>query len=152
MANAKKIVIDIASQKLYLHNIQNQIIAEYPISSAIKGLGEVKGSEQTPRGLHIIHQKIGENSPIFSVFKGRKPTGKIWNHTDTTEDLILSRILWLQGEMTPLDRYIYIHGTNDEKNIGKPRSHGCIRMRNLDVIDFFDRVSKGDTVFIKENV
>ena len=146
------IIINILKQTLYLHNTNNNIIAEYPISSAAKGVGEIKGSNQTPRGLHTIYQKIGENSPIFSVFKGRNPTGEIWNQVDTTTDLILSRILWLQSDMTALDRYIYIHGTNDEKNIGKPRSHGCIRMRNLDVIELFDRVSEGDTVLIKENI
>ena len=146
----KMIMIDISRQCLYLRDHHHTLIAEYPISSATSGVGEKKGSNQTPRGLHIIHQKIGENSPIFSIFRGRQSTGEIWNHAETEKDFILSRILWLQGEMTPLDRYIYIHGTHDEKNIGKPCSHGCIRMRNLDVIELFDHVSEGDTVFISE--
>ena len=146
------ILIDIAQQQLFLTDLHNQIIAQYPISSAKKGLGEQKGSEQTPRGLHYIHEKIGVDCPIFTVFKGRKPTGEIWDAELSAQfperDWILSRIMWLVGEQTPLDRYIYIHGTADEGQIGVPLSHGCIRMRNHDVIALFEQVGVGEVVEI----
>lgn len=150
------ILIDISTQLLYLYNAHHEIITHYSISSAKNGLGNRQGSEKTPLGLHTIYKKIGDNMPIFTIFHARQSTGEQWNHALSQHvierDLILSRILWLQGDETSLDRYIYIHGTNDEKNIGKPCSHGCIRMRNLDVIDLFDRVHEGDTVLIKENI
>jgi len=146
------ITINITQQKLYLKDINDKIISEYIISSAKKGVGEKKGSEQTPLGLHTIHQKIGEAMPIFTVFKGRKTTGETWNDDLSRQypdrDFVLTRILWLKGPQTPLDRYIYIHGTSDEKNLGTPQSHGCIRMRNVDVIDFFEKVNEGESVFI----
>lgn|SRR3990167_3675016 len=144
------ILITLSTQQLHLTDASHNMLATYPISSATKGAGEKKGSEQTPRGLHTIYQKIGAGMPIFTAFHGRVPTGEIWNGGAFDRDYVLSRILWLQGEMTTLDRYIYIHGTHDEKNIGIPRSHGCIRMRNLDVIELFDRVSEGDAVLIRE--
>ncbi|MCX7125815.1 MAG: L,D-transpeptidase, partial [Gammaproteobacteria bacterium] len=93
------------------------------------------------------------NMPIFSVFCVRKPTGEIWSEALEKQfperDWILSRILWLHGPQTSLDRYIYIHGTNDEKNIQTPNSHGCIRMINADVINLFEKVSVGEEVFIE---
>ena len=143
------IIINISEQLLYLNESQ-----KYTISSAKNGLGELKGSEKTPRGPHIIHEKIGDKLPIFTVFSARKPTGEIWSQKLSAafpnRDWILSRILWLNGSQTSLDRYIYIHGTHDEKNIGVPHSHGCIRMRNQDVIDLFERVEVGQNVLIKE--
>lgn len=142
------ILINLSEQKLYIDDLG------YPISSAKNGVGEIKGSEKTPRGEHIIHKKIGQDMPIFTVFRGRKPTGEIWSESLSAQfpdrDWILSRILWLTGAQTSLDRYIYIHGTNDEANIGTPNSHGCIRMRNQDVIDLFDRVEVGESIIIKE--
>lgn len=147
-----KIIVCSATQTLFLYDNADQCLKSYPISSAKNGLGEEKGSEKTPRGYHIIYQKIGENAPLFTIFRGRVSTGEIWNSSFPHHDYVLSRILWLKGEKTPLDRYIYIHGTQDEKNMGVPLSHGCIRMRNKDVVDLFDRVSVGDSVFIKEDV
>jgi lipoprotein-anchoring transpeptidase ErfK/SrfK len=154
------IIIEIATQKLILKN-DNTIIATYPISSATKGLGEKKNSFQTPRGKHIIWEKIGADLPIFSVFRARKPTGEIFSEDLAKQfpnrDWILSRILWLSGmeagfnsggDVDTKERFIYIHGTNDEKNIGVPHSHGCIRMRNQDVIELFERVQVGELVRI----
>ena len=146
------ITVSIPKQTLTLHDANNYCIAVYPISSALKGLGETLGSEQTPRGEHTIHAKYGDHAPVFSIFRGRVATGETWNATFPEKDFILSRILWLTGPQTSLDRYIYIHGTQDEKNIGTPNSHGCIRMRNKDVIDLFNRVSVGESVFIKEAI
>ncbi len=155
------ILIHIPSQTLQLNNANNITIAEYPISTALKGPGEKNGSHQTPRGEHIICEKIGDNMPIFTVFSARIPTGEIFNEALSQQfpkrDWILSRILWLSGieagincggDVDTKARFIYIHGTNDEKNIGTPNSHGCIRMINTDMIDLFDRVRVGERVYI----
>lgn len=143
------IKIDITNQLLFLYDNDNRVLATYPVSSAKNGLGEEPGSEKTPRGEHWIHQKIGANAPLFSIFKGRVLTGECWIPAMDAGDFILSRILWLSGPQTPLTRYIYIHGTHDEINIGKPMSHGCIRMRNEDVINLFERVALNERVFIQ---
>jgi len=159
-----KILIDISKQKLFIKTPNDKIIAEYIISTALNGPGEKNGSNQTPRGRHIISEKIGSDLPIFTVFSSRKPTGEIWSlnleKKFPNHDWILSRILWLSGTEDGINcggdvdtklRYIYIHGTHDEKNIGTPNSHGCIRMKNADVIDLFDRVNVGDNVYINSN-
>lgn len=153
--------VDISQQTLILKNSDDEIIAQYPISTALNGVGEKKGSEQTPRGRHIIYQKIGEGMPIFTVFSARKSTGEIFSEVLAKQfpnrDWILSRIMWLAGaepgincggDVDTKDRTIYIHGTSDENRIGVPCSHGCIRMRNQDVIDLFDRVQVGDIVVV----
>src|SRR3990167_1409237 len=150
------ILINIIKQTLFLKNADDHIIAQYPISTAKNGVGEKKGSYQTPRGHHIICEKIGADLPIFTVFQARKPTGEIFSPELEKQfpdrDWILSRILWLAGteagvncggDVDTPQRFIYIHGTNDEKNMGTPNSHGCIRMRNSDVIELFDRVILG---------
>jgi L,D-transpeptidase YbiS len=146
------IIITIPDQKLSLYDTDNRCMATYAISSAKNGLGEEKGSEKTPRGVHTIYAKYGDAAPIYSIFRGRVATGDIWHPGMTGNDFILSRILWLTGPQTPPDRYIYIHGTHDEDNIGTPLSHGCIRMRNQDVIDLFERVNVGALVQIKEEL
>jgi SAM-dependent methyltransferase len=138
-------------------------IANYPVSTSAKGAGERAGSEQTPRGAHEVRELIGEGAPSGAVFVGRCPTGE----TCTSElraanphrDWILSRVIWLSGldagrnaggEVDTYARYIYIHGTPDDEPIGEPRSHGCIRMRNADVIELFDRLEIGTLVRIEE--
>lgn len=156
--------VNIAQQILYLKNATGEVIVQYPISSAKNGLGEKNGSGKTPRGKHIICEKIGEDMPIFTVFRARKPTGEIFSTALARQfpdrDWILSRILWLSGmemgfncgaEVDTRSRYIYIHGTSDEKNIGKPVSHGCIRMRSCDVMDLFDRVTVNERVVISNH-
>ncbi|OGT33526.1 MAG: peptidase [Gammaproteobacteria bacterium RIFCSPHIGHO2_02_FULL_39_13] len=155
------ILIDTAAQTLALKN-DNTIIATYSISSAAKGLGEKKNSFQTPRGKHIICEKIGDKMPIFTVFRARKPTGEIFSEKLVKQfpdrDWILTRILWLSGmepgfnwggDVDTRSRFIYIHGTDDEVSIGTPKSHGCIRMRNQDIIELYAQVLVGDHITIQ---
>ena len=155
-------IVDIALQQLTVWQ-QQQIIAQFIISSALKGAGEIQGSEQTPRGQHIIRAKIGQNQPINSVFKARRPTGEIYNAQLAaqfpTRDWILTRIMWLSGcelgknrggRYDTMRRYIYIHGTPDTEPMGIPKSHGCIRMRNEDIIQLFDLVPVYTPVIIHE--
>jgi L,D-transpeptidase YbiS len=126
------------------------VIRQYSISSAKKGVGEQQGSEQTPRGHHIVRAKIGANLPINTVFKARRPTGEIYSaelaEQNANRDWILTRILWLSGcevgknrggNCDTMRRYIYIHGTPDSEPMGIPASHGCIRMRNTDLAELF---------------
>ncbi len=151
--------ISLPAQKLYL--IDNGIIIDYPISTAHNGPGERMGSGCTPRGWHIIRAKIGAGLPCRAVLVGRRPTGEIY-HPELAcrypeRDWILSRILWLSGlqvgvnrlgEVDTFRRFIYIHGSPDHLIDGQPRSHGCIRMRNADIIELFDRVTAGTLVYI----
>lgn len=136
-------------------------LRHYPISTAKNGPGQLKGSECTPTGWHRIRAKIGAGLPINSVFIGRRPTGEIYSPelaaAQPQRDWILSRILWLgglqpgynrYGEVDSGWRYIYIHGCPDELMTGVPASHGCVRMRNADVIELFDSVTPGCRVLI----
>ena len=138
-------------------------IKQYRISSALKGVGEQRGSEQTPRGLHVIRAKIGADCKPNTVFVGRRPTGEYYTPAlralHPTRDWILTRILWLSGlevgknrlgEKDTMRRYIYIHGTPDDVTLGVPGSHGCIRMHNDDIIELFDLISVGTTLMIAE--
>lgn len=156
----KQLIIDTQAQKIKLYH-QGKCTQHFPISTALKGLGEIIGSEQTPRGWHIIRAKIGQNSSINTVYKGRRTTGEIYNaDLDSfypNRDWILTRIIWLSGlergknrlgNCDTMRRYIYIHGTPDKNQMGIPGSHGCIRMRNEDIIDLFDKVEVGTRVFI----
>ena len=155
------IVIDIASQRLSLYSA-DQWLQDYAISTAKNGVGQENGSGCTPLGEHTIRAKIGSNSPIGTVFAGRRPTGEVFSPELTeqfpTRDWILTRILWLSGRehglnrcgsVDTLRRYIYIHGCPDDAPMGTPESHGCIRMRNEDVVDLFDRVRVGTVVRIE---
>lgn len=125
----------------------------YPISTALNGAGEQQGSGCTPRGQHLVRAKIGSGLPLNSVFVGRRFTHEIYSSTlaraHPTRDWILTRILWLSGcvvgfnrggNVDTMRRYIYIHGTPDTEPMRTPLSHGCIRMRNSDLIDFFNLV------------
>jgi phosphoserine phosphatase SerB len=120
----------------------DEVIREYPISSAAKGVGFTKDSYRTPTGQFRVCEKIGYEQPLGTIFLKREPVG-LWTPGDTTEgDLITSRILRLDGmdaqNKNTFERYIYIHGTNQEELIGVPASHGCIRLSNLDIVDLFD--------------
>jgi lipoprotein-anchoring transpeptidase ErfK/SrfK len=161
LAASPHILITLNTQTLFLY--QNEtVIATYSISSSKNGAGEKINSLQTPRGLHYIRAKIGAGQPMYTHFKGRRPRGTYSlpaASINRSQDFILSRILWLCGcergknrlhEVDTFRRYIYIHGTHDEKNIGKPVSKGCIRMKNQDVIELFDRVAVGTWVWIQE--
>ncbi|MFO7706422.1 MAG: L,D-transpeptidase [Halopseudomonas sp.] len=141
-----------------------RIVCDYPVSTALNGAGEQNGSGCTPRGRHRVRARIGAGQPAAAVFIGRRPTGEIWtpelNACHPQRDWILSRILWLCGE-EPLvnrggdcdsqQRYIYIHGTADDQPMGIPLSHGCIRMRNRDVLELFDLTPAGCQVTITEH-
>lgn len=159
-----QIVINLAAQTLSLLDGQQQLIKRYPVSTAAAGIGEQQGSMQTPRGLHQIRARIGEGLPVGAVLRGRRFTGEI--HTPELglqypqRDWILSRILWLSGcqpgfnrlgQVDSMRRYIYIHGTPDDQPMGVPASHGCVRMRNADVVELFDQVSTGTQVLILEH-
>lgn len=161
------VVISIAQQRLTLWEIdasnQSRQLADYAVSTAQRGAGEREGSWQTPRGQHKIAQKIGDDLPERSVLRARQFTGEILSmdavqqHTD--HDIITSRIVWLTGcepgvnlggEVDTYERYIYIHGTNQEHLIGTPASHGCIRMKNKDIVSLFSLLDVGMPVTILE--
>lgn len=144
----------------------NKLYKEYPISSAKNGIGNLEGSFKTPLGKHSIIEKIGDGEKIYTIFKGRKPLSENFSleNTSPDDDFILTRILRLQGEELGINkgisegkcidsyqRYIYIHGTHDEKNIGTPVSHGCIRMKNQDILEAFEILNIYDTVTIFTN-
>ena len=156
-----KINVHIATQQLDLLDDANQLLRRYSISTAAKGAGEMYGSYCTPRGKHIIRAKIGTDQPENTVFVRRRPTGEIYTPELGAQfperDWILTRILWLSGceigfnrlgENDTMRRYIYIHGTPDSAQLGAPCSHGCIRMRNADLVELFDLVSAGTAVEI----
>jgi L,D-transpeptidase YbiS len=155
-----RIEISIPEQSLALID-EGREVRRYSVSTSKNGAGERRGSFCTPRGEHIVRAKIGAGQPVNSVFVGRRPTGEIW----TSElgdrfpgrDWILTRILWLsgcepgknrRGEVDTMRRYIYIHGSPDTVEMGKPGSIGCIRMRNQDVVELFELVPAGTEVRI----
>ncbi len=156
-----KIIINIKSQILDLYDDQGALLQSYAISSALKGTGQFKGSFCTPLGRHIVRAKIGAGQPENTVFVGRRPTGEIYTpalgEAFPGRDWMLTRILWLSGceighnrlgDVDTMRRYIYIHGSPDAVPMGVPGSIGCIRMRNRDVLDLFDRVPSGTPVEI----
>lgn len=158
-----QIEVSITGQTLTLRDDAGAVIAQYPVSTALKGAGEEKNSYRTPRGRHVIRAKIGADATINSVFKGRRPTGEIWTPELGAQhpgrDWILTRILWLSGcergrnrlgNVDSMQRYIYIHGTPDSEPMSAPHSHGCIRMRNQDVVALFDAVPIGTEVNITD--
>ena len=154
------IYVSIKNQKLY-HISENTNNDEYTISSAKKGIGNIRNSDKTPIGLHYIKEKYGQKTPINGRMIARKFEGliaTIYQDTSSSKtDDITSRILWLAGleeginkggNVDSYQRYIYIHGTSEEGKLGTPASHGCIRMSNLDVINLFDKVKEGTKVLI----
>lgn len=158
-----KIIINISGQDLQLLDAQNRVIRHYNVSTASNGPGEVMNSECTPRGLHRVRAKIGAGCPANTVFVGRRATGELYSpelrREHSQRDWILTRILWLcgmepgvnrLGNVDTMRRYIYIHGCPDEDEMGKPGSHGCIKMHNQDVMELFDLVETGTLVEIKE--
>ena len=152
--------ISIPEQRLEVLEAQ-RVMATYPVSTARNGPGERLGSGCTPRGWHRIRIKIGAGLPLNTVFVGRRPTGEIY-HPELAarypeRDWILTRILWLTGlepglnqggDHDTLRRFIYIHGCPDSAPMGQPLSHGCIRMRNRDLLELFEQANAGDRVLI----
>ena len=148
-----KIEISIPAQSLALRDDSGNMLHTYAISTATKGPGELNGSNCTPRGRHIIRAKIGAGAAPNTVFVRRRPTGEIWTPEFAAahpgRDWILTRILWLSGcepgfnrlgDVDTMRRYIYLHGSPDTVPMGTPGSIGCVRMRNTDIIQLFDRV------------
>lgn len=155
-----KLDVNIANQTLSVFD-DTKLLKQYSISSGKNGVGELKNSGQTPRGLHIIRAKIGAHSPANAVFVGRRPTGEIYAPDLRAQfperDWILTRIFWLSGlelhknrlgNVDTMQRYIYIHGTPDDVVLGVPGSKGCIRMRNADIIELFDMIPIGTKIQI----
>ena len=151
-----RLVVSISQQTLTVFNAQNRVLAHYSVSTAANGAGCEKNSGCTPLGKHIIRAKIGEGAPVGSVFVGRRPTGEICTPALMAEfpqrDWILTRILWLSGKevgvnrlgnVDTMQRYVYIHGTPDSSQMGVTGSHGCVRMRNADMMALFDMVGVG---------
>ena len=154
--------IDLDRQQLSLYQ-GHELLSSYPVSTSKDGPGEEMGSGRTPRGLHRIRIKIGAGLPENSVFVGRRPTGEIYTpelgENNPERDWILTRILWLTGQepdrnrgsnVDTLRRLIYIHGCPDSEPMGIPASHGCIRMRNCDLLDLFELVDTDTLVEISE--
>ena len=152
-----KIEIDIAKQQLIFGK------RIYSVSTAKNGLGEKNGSMCTPRGRHIVRAKIGAGVPMHSVFVRRRPTGEIWTpelHARYPgRDWMLTRILWLSGrepgfnrlgDVDTMRRMVYIHGTHEFAELGKPGSHGCVRMKNSDIAELFELVPPYSDVDIRE--
>ncbi|MEP2776985.1 MAG: HAD-IB family phosphatase [Luteolibacter sp.] len=151
MTHRASLTVSLDNQTLDL-SIDGSHVRSYVISSGEKGMGFTEGSFRTPTGNFEICEKIGEGMPIHTRFDARVPVG-VWEQGEITEDdLILTRILRLEGldpeNANTRDRYIYIHGTNREDLLGQPASHGCIRLGNEDMIDLFDRVSVGSRMEI----
>lgn len=158
----KTIYINIAAQRLQLQDAEH-VLLEFPISTAANGPGERSGSNCTPRGCHVIRARIGGGCAPDTVFVGRRPTGEIYTQALREQfpdrDWILTRILWLSGMevgknrlgcVDTMRRYIYIHGSPDDVPMGIPGSHGCVRMRNQDIVELFERVEAGTKVHIDE--
>lgn len=156
------IIIDVSEQKLYLIK-DEKIVKMYPVSTSKYGIGNEEGSYKTPLGTHRISKKIGSGAKIGTIFKSLTKTNKTAeiyvDGRDIAEDIITTRIMWLEGLEPGINkgkgidshaRHIYIHGTPEEGLIGKPASHGCIRMRNKDVIELFELVREGTLVEIQK--
>lgn len=156
------IMVSIAEQRLQLRS-NNAVLMDVAIATAKNGPGEQAGSECTPRGWHQVRAMVGVGAKPNTVFVGRRPTGEIYSPSlremHPEHDWILTRILWLSGlepgknrfgSVDTLRRYIYIHGCPDDDAMSVPSSHGCVKMRNSDVIKLFDAVKSGLRVFISE--
>lgn len=146
-----RININISSQQLDLIDEKGNIIKRYRVSTSRNGAGELNGSYCTPRGKHIVRAKIGAGQPLNTVFVERRPSGEIYSpelaRRFPDRDWILTRILWLSGcepgfnrlgKVDTMRRCIYIHGSPESVEMGKPGSIGCIRMRNRDIVELFD--------------
>lgn len=154
--------ISLADQCLYGF-ADGQLLLRLPVSTALNGAGERSGSNCTPRGRHQVRAKIGEGLPLGAVLRGRRWTGEVWSSELHQQfpgrDWILTRILWLSGcepginrlgAVDTFRRYIYLHGTPDTEPLGVPLSHGCVRLRNADLLTLFPRVPLHCAVLIDE--
>lgn len=155
------IYVSVAEQRLRLID-NKQVLFDVKVATGKNGVGEQFGSECTPRGWHKIRAKIGDGCPENTVFIGRRPTGELWSEKLKKEhpdrDWILTRIMWLSGlevgfnrlgKQDTMRRYVYIHGCPDSDPMGIPSSHGCVKMRNSEVIELYEQVEVGIPVFIE---
>lgn len=162
--NAMRIEVSLAAQRLRLLDAAGNELRRYSVSTGAKGAGEQRGSYRTPRGRHVVRAKIGAGAPLNTVFVARRPNGEIYGPALEAErpgrDWILTRILWLSGcepgfnrlgEVDTMRRYIYLHGCPDSAPMGVAASHGCIRMRNADIVELFDLIPPGTPVDIRED-
>ena len=162
--NVMRIEVSLAAQRLRLLDAAGNELRRYSVSTGAKGAGEQRGSYRTPRGRHVVRAKIGAGAPLNKVFVARRPNGEIYGPALEAErpgrDWILTRILWLSGcepgfnrlgEVDTMRRYIYLHGCPDSAPMGVAASHGCIRMRNADIVELFDLIPPGTPVDIRED-
>ena len=160
--NPYLIKVSIEEQRLQLLK-DEAVVMDVAVSTASNGPGEVINSECTPRGWHRVRARIGADCPVNTVFVGRRPTGELYTPAMRADnpgrDWIITRILWLcgeepgknrLGEVDTMRRYIYIHGAPDDDPMGVPSSHGCVKMRNSDVIELFNAVPVGIRVLVQE--
>jgi lipoprotein-anchoring transpeptidase ErfK/SrfK len=156
------IEVDVPAQTLTLYDRAGRVVMRTAVSTGRNGVGEQNGSEQTPRGAHYVRAKIGAGLPANAVLVSRRPTGEVYSPqlraAYPERDWILTRILWLcgvekgknrLGHVDTMRRYIYIHGCPDEDPMGVPSSRGCVKMRNRDLLELFERVAPGTRVYIK---
>jgi lipoprotein-anchoring transpeptidase ErfK/SrfK len=147
----KRLIVNVDQQRIALFD-KEEFVAAYPVSTSKFGLGDTPGSNKTPLGTMKVAKKIGGGSKSGTVFKSRVPTGEVLRPNAPGRDPIITRILWLRGternNRNAFPRYIYIHGTPVERNIGRPASYGCIRMRSRDIIDLYSRIPKGTPVTV----
>jgi L,D-transpeptidase catalytic domain len=149
-----RVLISVRDQKLML--IENgQIAATYPVSTSKYGLGDTWGSLATPLGLLQVAQKIGDRAPVGAVFHNRRWTGEVLQPNTPGRDPVMTRIIWLRGleasNAHAFHRCIYIHGTNEEKLLGRPASFGCIRMKSIDVAALYNQLPLGTPVEIVQD-
>jgi len=164
VGDALGVWVSVERQMLYII-ADGRILWQAPCATAAAGTGQAEDSLQTPLGWHRVVEKFGEGAPWGQVFESRRRIDRIWHPGEnTSEDLVLTRILWLDGEepgrnkgvnaqgvnVDSRARHIYLHGTNDEARVGIPSSHGCIRLRNDDVIAAFERIPVGTRLLISE--
>lgn len=156
------LVVDVSEQRLRLYR-RGETVGEWPVSTSKYGIGNRQNSERTPLGVHRIARKIGAGAPPGTLFKARRDTGRtveiLKDDRAADGDYVTTRILWLEGlepgvnqgpGVDSFQRYIYIHGTAEEGRIGRPFSHGCVRMTNDAVVELFDRVQEGTLVEIRQ--
>lgn len=148
-----RIEVSVGTQRLVLWDGHRQV-KSWPCSTSKFGLGYQEGSNKTPIGGFVVREKHGDQAPLGTIFKSRQAVGQWAPEVVTPDDLVLTRILWLDGiearNANTYQRYIYIHGTNDERSIGRPASHGCVRLKNVAMIELFDLTPVSTPVWINE--
>lgn len=152
-ASTDKIIVSVADQELALI-ARGKTIARYPVSTSKFGIGDGVGTYRTPLGFMYVSAKLGDGVPAGGVIKSRVATGEVVAANTPGRDTIVSRVLWLRGKevqnRNARERCIYIHGTAEERRIGRPASFGCIRMKSKDVIDLYPRVHIGTPVLVSD--